>query len=918
MRSISLDNPVYLFILIPLLLFIIIPYAISIRRDNRSKSVVTSLVLHILIAVMVAFGLAGTVLTTIMTKTEVIIVADVSYSGNRNFDKIDEYINTIVENSPARSEFSIVCFGKDAVTLTKMGDDIVSVKNAEVDDSATDITSAIKYASELFSDGVIKRMVLISDGKQTDTEGMGGFISAVEGLTAQDIYIDAMYLDNNISVNSPEVQINGVEYTKSTYLNHESSVSVLLQSNINTEAIASIYKKNESGEYSKIDYVELELNEGFNVVNFDLDTSADGIYEYKVDVFSKDDYSSYNNEYMLAQSVSGKRKVLLLTEKEDDIVTAKQLYGDLAEIDTYFVTEKMEVLLGLDMLKTPEARKENNIYLLSPHTKDKLPVTIEAMCAYDEILISNADVRNIENFTAFVDVVDKAVSDFGKSLVTMGDNKIQNKSDDILKALEDMLPVKYGNYDQDAKFLAIILDTSRSMENANHYTMAKTAAKQLVSLLAPTDYVAVIGFNGDVEVEVMPTLAKDKEAIMAKIDSLDVKQGTRLDAGLKRSFDLLKDYESLENKQVMLISDGMSYTLDDDSPVSTAQQMYEEGIIVSSINLATVESKLTMERIAIAGGGSFYFAEDSEDIGELILQEVANEITETVVERPTDVIIKRKSDSSISGIAEFPQINGYIFGKAKSSATTVIAAKHIKTSATGVAKEVEVPLYTYWKYGEGKVASLMTDMTGDWMAGWIDSGVKSTFFRNTLDANTPEEKIDHPYTMNVSYDGKYTNIEIVPAVLNTSAKVNVEITFPESGKIINKDLIFDSQKYFYSFETSELGKYDILVTYSYENGEDTVIYPSNTFFNLAYSPEYDSFNVFDSSALHGAIRQRGQISENGEIKIENDEKTLDTYEVDFTMPFLIGAAVLYIVDVIIRKLKWSDITSLFKKKSKKA
>ena len=118
-----------------------------------------------------------------------------------------------------------------------------------------------------------------------------------------------------------------------------------------------------------------------------------------------------------------------------------------------------------------------------------------------------------------------------------------------------------------------------------------------------------------------------------------------------------------------------------------------------------------------------------------------------------------------------------------------------------------------------------------------------------------------------------------------------------------------------SFETPEIGKYDIKVTYSYGEDEGAVSYPSSTFFNLSYSPEYDSFQIFDTSALHEAIRQRGVVSENGDIKLENDENMIDTYVVDFTMPFLIAAVALYVIDVIIRKLKWSDIRNLFKKKA---
>lgn len=931
MKNISLDNPIYLFILIPLILLIVIPFAIAIRKDNRSKSVVISLIIHIVIACLVALGLAGTVYTTIMTKTQVIILADVSYSANKNLDKVDSYINTVMEQLPDKSEVGIVCFGKDSQQLTAIGDDVVSVKGHTVDDSATDITQAIRYATELFDEGVIKRIVLITDGKQTDTEGMGALISAVEDLHSKNIAIDAMYLDDNIAAGQHEVQVSGVEYTKSTYLNHESEVNVLLQSNTDTKSIVSLYKKNANGEYVKMDYVETDLVQGYNVVNFNLDTSADGQFEYKVDIFAKDDGSDKNDEYFFTQSVSGKLSVLLVTEKEEDIAEAKKLFGDMAQVDSFFITEKVyNSSLTLDIMKTAESRKENNIYVVSTSratTKDfhdSLPMTVEEICKYDEIILSNVDVRNLDNFTAFIDTVDKAVSLFGKSLVTMGDTKIQNSTDDILKQLEDMLPVRYGNSDQDKKMLGIVIDVSRSMETVYHLDMAKDAAKQLINLLNPEDYVSIVAFHGDVVVAQAPVQANDVATLEKIIDNLEPKQGTRLDAGLKETFELMRQYTNFENKQVMLISDGRSYagaTATD--PVTTAKNMYAEGITISTLfigntlstNEVEVQAYNTMKKIAMGGGGEYYDADRPEDVPELILQEVADDITESVIEKDTPVYINREKDDVLNGINSIPNIGGYLYGKVKSSATTVLYTEFQKgRDENGEGIFVDVPIYAYWNYGKGRVASLMTDMTGEWLDGWIASGTKDVFFDNILDANTPEEKIDYPYTLNVEYDGKYTNIEIVPAILDPSAKVNVEITSPITGEVISNDLIFDSEKYFYSFETPEIGKYDIKVTYSYGSGEEAVSYPSNTFFNLSYSPEYDCFQIFEASALHEAIRSRGTVSEDGSIKLENDENMIDTYVVDFTMPFLIAAASLYVIDVIIRKLKWSDIKNLFKKK----
>ena len=111
MKNISFDNPYLLLLIIPLLLAIIIPIIIAIRKENRHKSVFISLALHIIISVCVILALAGMIHTTVMTETQVIVVADVSYSSDRNLDKVDAYIQEIQEKLPKNSKMAVVVFG---------------------------------------------------------------------------------------------------------------------------------------------------------------------------------------------------------------------------------------------------------------------------------------------------------------------------------------------------------------------------------------------------------------------------------------------------------------------------------------------------------------------------------------------------------------------------------------------------------------------------------------------------------------------------------------------------------------------------------------------------------------------------------------------------------------------------------------
>ena len=123
MKNISFDNPYLLLLLIPLLLAIVIPVAIAIRKENKSRSVCLSLALHIAIAVICTLAIGGMIYTAVMTETQVIVVADVSYSSARNLDEVDALIEEVREKLPKNASMSVVVFGKDCKLLTDRGED---------------------------------------------------------------------------------------------------------------------------------------------------------------------------------------------------------------------------------------------------------------------------------------------------------------------------------------------------------------------------------------------------------------------------------------------------------------------------------------------------------------------------------------------------------------------------------------------------------------------------------------------------------------------------------------------------------------------------------------------------------------------------------------------------------------------------
>lgn len=866
MRNISFDNPWLLLLALPLLAAVIVPYCIAIGKDNKNGHTFTSLILHILIISLIVPALAGMASVTVMTQTEVYVVADVSYSANRNLSQIDDYIAELQTKLPENSTVGLVCFGKTPVTVAQAGTEpLPSVTAAQVDDSATDIAGALEHAAGLFSEGVIKRIVLITDGKQTDSDATSALIAAVEHLYAENIALDTVYVDNNLGRDVPEVQIGGVDHTPATYLDHQTTAAVLVQSSMATEAIVTL-----RCEEQVVGQKAVSLISGYNIVNFTTDTSSAGEFDYEVSVQATADTSPHNNSYFFTQSVSESLKVLFITSQQTDADAAALMYGENATLDAYV-------------------------------NDPSVPCTVEQLCAYDEIVLSNVDVRKLKNYTAFVDSVDKAVSLFGKSLVTLGDTYIQNKSDDTLSALEDMLPVRFGNSDADPKLYCLVLDSSRSMQMASRLLMTKKAAIRFLELLGPEDYVMVISFSGEVYVEQMPTEAKNKEQVAEIIQNIQPTQGTVIGAALKAAFNQMKSL-SFSEKQVVLISDGMSYSAEPDDAADMANQIYQAGIVTTVINSSCQEGTANLEKIANYGRGKYYWLQDERDLDELIFGDVADEMTEAVIEKQVPVTVVDAKDDVMQGLSYLPDVHGYVYAKAKASARTVLSVPYTKASGS----TVDAPLYAYWKYGNGRVACFTSKISGEWAKDWQGTDGQ-TFRSNLASTNIPERRVDYPYTLYVSYDGTYAHVEMVPATLNPYATAVLRMTTP-GGEQMTEQLIFDSERYSYSFAVSEIGKYGVEITYSYDDHS----FISQSVFNLSYSPEYDAFVTFDAAELHNAVRNRGTVSEGSVPTLVNDPDRIDTYSVYFTVPLLIAAAVLYVVDIIVRKITKSDIKSLFK------
>ena len=867
MNSINFDNPWLLIIGIPLLLIVIVSFIIAVRKDNKTIHNVTSFAIHILIVILITLGLAKTSYERIITETNIYILADVSYSSNKNLDLIDEYINELEGNVPKNSKIGIVCFGKDYEVLTDVGEEIKSVKESKVDKSATNIYEALEFTATLFKDNVVKRIVIISDGEETKESSI---VSLVQNLSVENVYVDAIYVDNNLKEDDKEIQINEINYINSTYLNNEETVYAIIQANTTSKAYVKLYKDNELLKEKAVVFAK-----GYNSITFDLDTSIVGTFDYKLVVESDDDTSTYNNNYMFTQTVNEKLQMLFISSNNSDLEQAKELYGNSCIIDAYV----------------------NN---------KNVPYTIEQLSKYDEFVLSDIDIRTLNNYSQFIASIDTLVSKFGKSLITFGNTYIQNNYDDpTLSVLNNMLPVKFGNNENEDKLVTLCLDISRSMEQVDRLKIAKETACSILDNLDDDVMVLVIGFYGEVRTIHQQSPASEREVLKEKIRNLEAYQGTFMGSALGYTYEAVTSLPYSKN-EVILISDGLPYGEQATSAKVMVKKMADANIMLSTVHTISLDGGDLLKELASIGKGYYYYIKDVESVNGLVLNGVMNSLTDTILEaNESTVEVLLKKEALVEGIDALPNILGLYNNTKKSSAKVILEATYTDITNTSY----KIPLYSYWEYGNGVVSTFASTISGNWISKWDSDTLGTKALSNVPKANQPNERIDSAFIIETQSLGTNTLLNVVAPSLNVNSVLNVKVTNPDNS-VVTKELTFNSENYVCELVTDLVGEYVVELTY--QLGQ--TLYTSTYSFTISYLPEYNSFTIFEASNLYYMVSNNGQVSENGKLVLTNDNSNEQKYIYDFTSLFMIICVILAVVDVIVRKLTLNDIKALFRNK----
>lgn len=879
MSNISFDNPWLLLLIIPLLAVAIVPFCIAVRKENRNGHNVASLILHIVMCVCLTLAISGVSYESVVTETNVYVLADVSYSAEHSLDDVQSKLEQVSQKLPQNSKMGVICFGRNVEQLSDMGEGVPDVRKAvNVDRSATDIGAAIRYAGNLFDENVIKRIIVITDG--VETVAANNIVKIVGALQNEGVYIDAVYLDDNLPESVAEVQIDDVEVTPYAYLNKDESARVMVRASVGSndriDGYVSLYRDGEL-----VSRVTASFYDGLNVVEIPLSTSLTGTFDYeaRVETVSRNaDYSQHNNRYLFTQRVTDKREVLFVGGTRKDLDTGRRIYGTDG---VTFVTDVKS-----------------------------LPLSVEDMCRYDEIALCNFDVRTVPSWNMFLSSLGTLVNDYGKTLSTYGNTFLHENdgTDEALNALAKLLPFNIGNPDQESRLFAIVLDISTSTNFESRLNVARKAAVQLLQSLNSTDMVMVVGFSGVVRPLLDPTYLTTVGVIVDTIERVEVENETNLSAALKHTYSLMP--KRFYDRRIIIISDGLIPESDYSASIDAAAEISRDGVAVSALSVyAKPDGQSLFDKVVnnqYAVSGVFYQNIEHESQVDVVIGDLRTDTKEIVIEGDSyGVTVQRPYDESVENVDSIEAVNGFWYNSAKSTANTVLTVKYFRDRVTSF----DVPLYLYYDYGKGKVTSFMSNPSTYWTDNWTADSVGEKFLKNLPNANLPDECVDSPFILQVEGSGSSAAVYVTAsATLPDSDEFTVTLTDP-NGLVSTKRLALQSGRYYAGFTADAIGTYSVSIEYAHGD----LHYETQTNFSVSYNAEYDSFTAYNKAYLYRLLSANGSILELDEINtLENNDSYYTTYVLDFTAPLMIACALMFIADIIVRQLKWKDVTSFFK------
>lgn len=342
------------------------------------------------------------------------------------------------------------------------------------------------------------------------------------------------------------------------------------------------------------------------------------------------------------------------------------------------------------------------------------------MLSYQEFdLIILQDVAAEEVPPPVQGLISEYVNELGGGLVMVGGPDSFGAGGWKGTPIEALLPVKVDLPEQllvPSAAVALVIDNSGSMSAPvggglrSQQEIANMGASMAVETLDRTDMLCVIAFNSDFQMVVPMGRNTDAKANAAKVRAIGAGGGTNLWPALDRAFVELSRGEAAKAsvRHVIVLSDGRSDVPPGVTFAELASTMRRAGITVSAISVGDGADDEQLARIALEGGGQFYKVVDPNLLPRIFVKEI-RVVRKPLIREADFVPVDLGSGSGlIAGMTRpMPPLRGLVLTQKRTDPTVT----NILATPEGE------PVLSTWLVGRGRVAAFTSD-AHRWAAGW--------------------------------------------------------------------------------------------------------------------------------------------------------------------------------------------------------
>ena len=173
--------------------------------------------------------------------------------------------------------------------------------------------------------------------------------------------------------------------------------------------------------------------------------------------------------------------------------------------------------------------------------------------------------------------------------------------------------------------LALVIDKSGSMADADKLSRVKEALLTLVNQLRETDTLSIVVFDSEAAVLRPAREVGDREEVRRLIRSIEPGSSTNIHAGLVLGYrEALRHFKREGTNRVVLLTDGIANQgVTDPAQIARDSLSFNDrGVDLSTIGVGLDLNKDLLRQLAKSGRGLFHFVADAQDIDKVFLKEV--------------------------------------------------------------------------------------------------------------------------------------------------------------------------------------------------------------------------------------------------------------------------------------------------------